>query len=737
MSAANHGKAGAAFVGVPYAGAASESTADIGGWTTPTPKTRDTSTYALMHISQPGSRIYYVSSSAGTDSNSTSVADVYFWDGANIIDSSGSTTGAGGVAYGTNPFNPTGPIKPFKTWCKVWWKSGGAEYTATPSTVVVGSGIPNSGGRNTFSDWVLFAVGDTWDISADLAAYGSSQQANSSLAMPGSADASYPQVAGYYGDIASTARPRFTKPQTVGFCTRNYSASATTWRNVNHLSLHFDGHTRTTSDAYHNGIGIGNHTAASTGILYEDVWLDGCALGISAPNGGLAGPFLNGQITFRRMITTECFGASTGVGGTFTQPDVDYKWIYEDSIALRNGYAADPAITWPGTKNIFSRNFYSSGHMDCMNSYFRNNISCEGASGDQFRHGVQLLGNYFLTDYVLMGGNGGYDRPDSGGRIWANILEAERDTVCQALTIDSSMKRVEVSHNIFTHAGQFTSCNAPVYLAQTHYFGAYGYKLKDTIKENEFAHNIIYMPASSLQIEHQARKSYQGDNWIAATGGAATVNGTTQEATGVLSNYKGIVANEAAMLALPGLSVGDFVSREDLGVSNTNQAFIFQVASLPTSVIGNWTLVAYGTAGYGDVMRGPSSPWLAQPWHANAFRSNVWVIPSAFAVGYGTGIRYLDNAYATVSSEVADTSVTNNRPYTTISAAIAAEGWTDPYRTLKKYLQARGVTVTSTNGVTELLAIAKGMRRFTWRQDMQAKRVVNYIRDGFGQLALP
>jgi hypothetical protein len=63
-------------------------------------------------MTETGSRLYYISTEHGDDAT----AEIYFWNGTNIIDASGSTLGSDGQPYGTDPMNPSGKIKEYKNW---------------------------------------------------------------------------------------------------------------------------------------------------------------------------------------------------------------------------------------------------------------------------------------------------------------------------------------------------------------------------------------------------------------------------------------------------------------------------------------------------------------------------------------------------------------------------------------------------------------------------------------------
>jgi len=84
-----------------------------------------------------------------------------------------------------------------------------------------------------------------------------------------------------------------------------------------------------------------------------------------------------------------------------------------------------------------------------------------------------------------------------------------------------------------------------------------------------------------------------------------------------------------------------------------------------------------------------------------------------------------------------DTTFSRNRVFADRSAAAAALGWTDPHRTLKTYLQSRGVSVTSTDGFPEYFVEATKQRRGQWRSEWTSKEILNYFRNGYSMSPLP
>jgi hypothetical protein len=68
---------------------------------------------------------------------------------------------------------------------------------------------------------------------------------------------------------------------------------------------------------------------------------------------------------------------------------------------------------------------------------------------------------------------------------------------------------------------------------------------------------------------------------------------------------------------------------------------------------------------------------------------------------------------------------------------LSLEHWKDPNRTLRTYLQSKGVKVSSEDGFPEYFDIASKMQRGRWDANWTARSLVNYIRSGFDMPALP
>ena len=426
---------------------------DLGGWTIPTPSARD-AYVPLRGLQQPGSRLYYISGTTGSDAT----GDIYFWDGGRIIDSAGKAADSNGRAYGTDPMNPGASVKAFKRWAYVGPRSNATSDIGSRGA----AGGPTAAFRAGMPDWWLFKRGETFDLGADLLSFAresnpAETSVTASLAVPGGRSTSERQIVGAYGDVCQP-RPRFVHPS-LAFVATYQAPYSPSLKNVAFLSLHFDGHDRAPGTNV-VAVQLLGQTAASTDILFEDMWLDASNVSIGTKNAA--------QITFRRSLITDNFRTDgSHVQGIYYDGTREGRLRIEESILLRNGFShGDPkAMAWPptGTQiwDLYNRNMYISGETNSMQSGVFDSVSMMGASGDQFRPGARLERNFFYQGYVGMGAHGGYDdSAGSTGAILDNVLQRfaatgtndNRGQPGWGFMLGGGANAVEVARNIVTNA---------------------------------------------------------------------------------------------------------------------------------------------------------------------------------------------------------------------------------------------------------------------------------------------
>lgn len=471
------------------------------GWTEFTPTPYDNSIHPATHLSQPGSRIIYISN----DGNDTE-ASLYFWNGTEIVDSSGSPTGEGGIAYGTDPMNPSGPIKPFQRWSYVAPRRYSSEDIGTPwdGTNYRSPGEHRASTRYEYPDWWLFQRGETFDLYQDFLSF--AQEINpdfvdlnaGSLAVSGGRSETEKQIVGAYGST-SLPRPRFINTTNGSFISRWAGPEP---KHITYLSLHFDG--RGSDSDKRGGINFLGQNQEAVDIAFEDCWMD-AATGIVIQN-------TSGQFRLYRCIVTDAYRESHSphVQGMYFYGLRNSRLRIEESLFMRNGFGhGDPMTNWPPSGqqyyDIYNRNLYLSGECENMESGMFDSLSLMGASGDQFRPGMRIENNFFYQGYVAMGAHGGY--PDSDGptgSIRNNVLlrfkgsgtNDNRGHPGWGFTLGSGAYQVEVSGNIVSSAQH----EADQYGLSIQALGWYCYShIFHNATRNNLIHNNIFDTGSAYR----------------------------------------------------------------------------------------------------------------------------------------------------------------------------------------------------------------------------------------------
>ena len=120
--------------------------------------------------------------------------------------------------------------------------------------------------------------------------------------------------------------------------------------------------------------------------------------------------------------------------------------------------------------------------------------------------------------------------------------------------------------------------------------------------------------------------------------------------------------------------------------------------------------------------------WTFPGVHGNTVSNNVLV-----------DSKLRESEYTPVGGAIGTTNDTvfqGNKLYTDRASAAAVLGWTGADRTLKTYMAANGVAVTSTDGFPEYFSQASQQRRGQWQAKWTSHELVNYFRTGFGKAAM-
>lgn len=134
-------------------------------------------------------------------------------------------------------------------------------------------------------------------------------------------------------------------------------------------------------------------------------------------------------------------------------------------------------------------------------------------------------------------------------------------------------------------------------------------------------------------------------------------------------------------------------------------------AFLNNTVVSNELCFAH--FGSGDTLLSENRCYTNQssPFQTN----NGW---HSYASFLGTGVSDDDGSWSFAHSNM----------------AAASEGWPDPNRSVRSYLESRGLPVSTPDGVLDFLEDCSRQRKGFWRESCTARAVVNYVRAGF---ALP
>lgn len=672
-------------------------------WDIPLPVVAVGNTPALLQAAtQVGSRLYYVSYSAGVI---PSQVTYYLWNGTNIIDNTGSTTGAGGVAYGNDPRNPSGPVIASKYWSAV---GPCTEDKAIGIRTGNGGGSQINPGATSFQaytrarapDWWLFKRGDVFNLDNDIVEYKTYATAwtavDTMLSVNGGESKTTRQVVTAYGDY-SNPRPKFNKPKAVAGNTPLVQRVGT-FKNVLYSNLHFDGATRNPDQIYYPYGVIGTGLDAnSLNIKFQDVFFDEMGTGDIC-----AGTNNKARAEFFRCVVTDVWSGiasttnisaahSSGVPGAMVL--LNQCWIarggyanvnparIEDPDAVfsdynsSNAYPAGSIVKKDGelyqtnlavsagtafvettSKGLFAgwrRISDFGGKMARGTSRERNLymdgpttvLDCvvlRGPTGEQFRDGVILKRNFIQAGYINFNNNSAKSDDDSfSGLFEDNVQQMVYQQGLHTgvgITLGIGARNVEVNRHIITGAQQATS--------------VWGISL-------------------------------------AAIGSAVDIIGDVVWAKTRNNKFKDCIIDAGA---------GTPVQLTD-GVRVTSGA------------------VAQPQAVY---------PMLTD----NHFEDTVFISSSANPNSVYTALTEAPTTNTT-------TTFTNCERFANRAAAASAKGYTNTERTVATYAaDVLGLNVRSVDGVHEMVQIAKTMSQQNWPANMQSKALVNYVRAGWGKSAL-
>lgn len=672
----------------------------ITGYTPLAPVMRSTAV-ALTDAAQPGSRLHYVSKSAGYD---PALADFYFLTPSGLVDSSGSLTGAGGVPYGTDWRNPSGPIKPYRHMSACLPTNNGLNpgvRTGGPGLGQATYSAPASS-RNRFEkpDMWLFLRGDTFNLDSDLSDYQTFCPTFTPisgpcvLGTPGGADANNLRVMCDYGPTSSP-RPRFIQPRNRGGSVPSntkYAFISGLEKNTRYVGLHFDGRTL---DAGYTGqlnlVNVGNLAATCRNNGFEDCWADG--FGIGDPVGGYS------QCYFYRCVITDCwsttlnFGHIAGIHSTVADPGI---LQLVDCRFARNGYiGVDPALVEGGTYTPPAHNPASTYTRDTLvvsggEWYVLNATSVAAGTAitnsawvkvtDQggrralasiYDRNLYLSGRTDMDDCVILRG-GSNEQWRSGGFVRRNFIQAGGIVVSDwQQPSENENQTAGVFWNVIQNVNQSgVHTSTPIQVQLGCHFSLVEYNACTFAQEGASTATAIYMASR--------QETYD-------------VN-----ATSITNRTRGNVIRKNLLHSGAGYSM--------------------------RLVDGIW-----GGMYQGSYTMNPDAGFAVFPSLTENRVDDNDFIGTSMAQQY-TSLP----ADAPLAPLTTDTVLAGSTTWNTRAAYAAAKGGADSERTLKTYLQSLGITVNSIDGVHEAVAIFKTMDRNNWPTQYSAKSINNYIRAGLG-----
>lgn len=312
-----------------------------------------------------GSKIVYFNPASGNNDT----AEVYWWDGSHIVDSSGNIANpVSGILYGTDPLYPNeDAIKTFATFL-----SSGDDRLKTQA----GSGGPRgwrfSGVAGGYPDWFLFRRGQIHDTFDNMLTGGRSEEE--------------PMVITAYGpeeDGRAIMAP--SESSTNPFAGHNWGREQS-W--LHHVLFSLELHT---------GYGYyGTHQADSYNdndpvtALIEDCYWPTLNKGIIV--------YPPKKTIFRRSIITNSWYADAHNQGYYTS-GFENQVTFDEVIFYKNGYKTNPLTDPDPRRDIFSRNVYQGGGARMGHTY-RNVLFADGASGcPQMRLGGLIENSLIIEGY--------------------------------------------------------------------------------------------------------------------------------------------------------------------------------------------------------------------------------------------------------------------------------------------------------------------------------------------------
>jgi hypothetical protein len=661
---------------------------EITGYTTLSPVPRDTGV-ALTSTAQPGSRLHYISNT-GQD---PSVAQIYYWTGTQIVDSTGSTTGDGGVPYGTDWRNPTGPIKAFRHMSACYMTRNGLAPGIRTGNGSGGCGVGSleSSGTARFEkpDMWLHKRGDIFDTDADLADYKTFATGFTVtelwMGMPGGKDASNMQVMCDYGPT-NLPRPEFRKPKNKGGAPNNaHPFISDAGKHIRYVGLYWNGRARDADAVAALCIGYwSNYTADKINQGFEDCRWDG--MGFGDPTRAVGRDGGNNQVYFYRCTFTDCFATWLNTGhlsAMHSAADDPGTVQMIECIIARNGYkGVDPKRIEGGLETPTAYNASLAYAVNDIVLYNGEWYSCKVAAPV----GTSITNvNYWSQNSTDSG------RRALGTTYDRNLYLAGRSNMFRSIVLRGASQEQ-------WRSGGFIKDNfiqtGGVYISD--WFADFEDELQISLMSKNVIQNVQQSSVhTSTPIVFNMGVHFSLVEYNVCTGAAEPINGK-----GFMMASRPIILDTTTIY---NRTRGNLI-RKNLFTAGTGVVFDL----------------------YDGFFGGQTTDEAFAVWPSltgNKILDNDVITTSSMTPTYTAGVHALPTQ---------DTVATGNTKYTSASEYATNKGGVDSTRTLKKYLQSLGITVNSFDGVHEMVDIANTMDRFNWPAQYSAPAINNYIRTGLG-----
>lgn len=328
---------------------------------------------AFNNTRDTGSKIVYFDTKLGNNAT----ADYYWWNGKNIVDSQGRTANPDNKeTYGTDPLFPNeSAIKSFATFTLANDASDDRLRTQAGRNDTYNN-WRFSGVAGGYPDWFLFRRGQ---MHTEFSRY-----------LVGGRSEAEPMVVSAYGKLAD-GRAVFAPEKGSPLYGHNWGRKKS-WLHQAIFSLEF----RTPYGFV--GVNTADTHAKSGGPV--TAYLEDCKW--PSAKGGVRIVYPPKKTMVKKSVVTGVWNPDNHNQGYFTG-SFQNQVTFDEVILYRNGYKTDPITDPYPRRTVFDRNIYQGGGAKMGHTY-RNIISAHGGSGGpQMRFGGTLENSLVVEGYVYSG----------------------------------------------------------------------------------------------------------------------------------------------------------------------------------------------------------------------------------------------------------------------------------------------------------------------------------------------